>query len=122
MYKYTQRFSNNSCLMWFFRTKTYALSTSLKNTESANMPIFKVLKMQNTSRFSVSAGGRIRVLYVQVVVHDGDVQADVVHAVRGDVEDDGLVVGGVQSVLLDARLLLFQTSAVTYERHFDVGI
>lgn len=122
MYKYTRRFSNNSCLMWFFRTKTYALSTSLKNTESANMPIFKVLKMQNTSRFSVSAGGRIRVLYVQVVVHDGDVQADVVHAVRGDVEDDGLVVGGVQSVLLDARLLLFQTSAVTYERHFDVGI
>lgn len=86
------------------------------------MPIFKVLKMQNTSRFSVSAGGRIRVMYVQVVVHDGDVQADVVHAVRGDVEDDGLVVGGVQSVLLDARLLLFQTSAVTYERHFDVGI
>lgn len=122
MYKYTRRFSSNSCLMWFFRTKTYALSTSLKNTESANMPIFKVLKMQNTSRFSVSAGGRIRVLYVQVVVHDGDVQADVVHAVRGDVEDDGLVVGGVQSVLLDARLLLFQTSAVTYERHFDVGI
>lgn len=122
MYKYTRRFSNNSCLMWFFRTKTYALSTSLKNTESVNMPIFKVLKMQNTSRFSVSAGGRIRVLYVQVVVHDGDVQADVVHAVRGDVEDDGLVVGGVQSVLLDARLLLFQTSAVTYERHFDVGI
>lgn len=122
MYKYTRRFSNNSCLMWFFRTETYALSTSLKNTESANMPIFKVLKMQNTSRFSVSAGGRIRVLYVQVVVHDGDVQADVVHAVRGDVEDDGLVVGGVQSVLLDARLLLFQTSAVTYERHFDVGI
>lgn len=122
MYKYTRRFSNNSCLMWFFRTKTYALSTSLKNTESANMPIFKVLKMQNTSRFSVSAGGRIRVLYVQVVVHDGDVQADVVHAVRGDVEDDGLVVGGVQSVLLDARLLLFQTSAVTYERDFDVGI
>lgn len=122
MYKYTRRFSNNSCLMWFFRTETYALSTSLKNTESANMPIFKVLKMQNTSRFSVSAGGRIRVMYVQVVVHDGDVQADVVHAVRGDVEDDGLVVGGVQSVLLDARLLLFQTSAVTYERHFDVGI
>lgn len=122
MYKYTRRFSNNSCLMWFFRTETYALSTSLKNTESANMPIFKVLKMQNTSRFSVSAGGRIRVLYVQVVVHDGDVQADVVHAVRGDVEDDGLVVGGVQSVLLDARLLLFQTSAITYERHFDVGI
>lgn len=108
--------------MWFFRTETYALSTSLKNTQSANMPIFKVLKMQNTSRFSVSAGGRIRVLYVQVVVHDGDVQADVVHAVRGDVEDDGLVVGGVQSVLLDARLLLFQTSAVTYERDFDVGI
>lgn len=122
MYKYTRRFSNNSCLMWFFRTETYALSTSLKNTESANMPIFKVLKMQNTSRFSVSAGGRIRVMYVQVVVHDGDVQADVVHAVRGDVEDDGLVVGGVQSVLLDARLLLFQTSAVTYERDFDVGI
>lgn len=59
---------------------------------------------------------------LQVVVHDGDVQADVVHAVGGDVEDDGLVVGRVQGVLLDARLLLLQTSAVTDERHFDVRI
>lgn len=61
-------------------------------------------------------------LYVQVVVHDRDVQADMVHAVWWDVKDDGLVVGGIQSVLLYACLLLFQTSPVTYERHFDVGI
>lgn len=45
-----------------------------------------------------------------------------VHTVWRDVEDDGLVVGGIQSVLFYARLLLFQTPAVTYERHFDVGI
>ena len=61
-------------------------------------------------------------MYVQIVVHDGDVQADVVHAVRRDVEDDGLVVGGVQRVLLDARLLLFQTPPVTYERYLHIGI
>lgn len=61
-------------------------------------------------------------LYVQVVVHDGDVQADVVHAVWRDVKDDGLIVAGIQGVLLYARLLLFQTSPATYERHFDVGI
>lgn len=61
-------------------------------------------------------------LYVQIVVHDGDVQADVVHAVWGDVEDDGLVVGGIQSVLLDARLLLLQAPPVAYERDLDVGI
>lgn len=60
--------------------------------------------------------------HLQVIVHDGDVQADVVHAVRRDVEDDGLVVGGVQGVLLDARLLLFQTPPVTDERHFDVRV
>lgn len=59
---------------------------------------------------------------LQVVVHDGDVQADVVHAVGRDVEDDGLVVGRVQRVLLGARLLLLQTPAVAYERNFDVGI
>ena len=58
----------------------------------------------------------------QVVVHDGDVQADVVHAVGGDVEDDGLVVGGVQCVLLDGRLLLLQALSVAYQRHFDVRI
>lgn len=62
------------------------------------------------------------VLYVQIVVHDRDVQADVVHAVWRDIKDDGLVVGGIQRVLFYARLLLFQTSPVTYERHFDVGI
>lgn len=61
-------------------------------------------------------------LYAQVIVHDRDVQADVVHAVWGDVEDDGLIVRGVQSVLLDGCLLLFQTPPVTDERHFDVGI
>lgn len=61
-------------------------------------------------------------LYVQIVVHDRDVQADMVHTVWRDVEDDGLVVGGIQSVLFYARLLLFQTPAVTYERHLDVGI
>lgn len=45
-----------------------------------------------------------------------------VHAVGRDVEDDGLVIGGIQGVLLYARLLLLQTPPVTYERHFDVGI
>ena len=60
--------------------------------------------------------------YSQVVIHDGDVQADVVHAVGGDVEDDGLVVGGVQSVLLDGRLLLLQALAVADQRHLDVRI
>ena len=60
--------------------------------------------------------------YSQVVVHDGDVQADVVHAVGGDVEDDGLVVGGVQSVLLDGRLLLLQALAVADQRHLDVRV
>lgn len=62
------------------------------------------------------------VLYVQVVVHDRDVQADVVHTIWRDVKDDGLIVGGIQSVLFYARLLLFQTSPVTYERYLDVGI
>lgn len=61
-------------------------------------------------------------VYVQIVVHDGDVQADVVHAVRRDVEDDGLVVGWIQGVLLDAGFLLFQAPPVTYERHFDVRV
>lgn len=61
-------------------------------------------------------------MYVQIIVHDGDVQADVVHTVRWDVKDDGLVVGGIQGVLFNARLLLFQTSPITDERHFHVGI
>lgn len=52
--------------------------------------------------------------YVQVVVHDRDVKADVVHAVGWDVKDDGLVVGGIERVLFDAGLLLLQTSPVTY--------
>lgn len=61
-------------------------------------------------------------LDVQIVVHDRDVQADVVHAVWRDVKDDGLIVGWIQGVLFYARFLLFQTPPVTYERHFDVGI
>lgn len=67
-------------------------------------------------------GLRMRVCYVQVVVHDGDVQADVVHAVGWDVEDNGLIVGGIQRVFLYARLLLFQTSPITYEGHLDIRI
>ena len=59
---------------------------------------------------------------VQVVVHDGDVEAHGVHAVWRDVEDDGFIVRGVQRVFLDGGLLLFQTPPVTYERDFDVGI
>jgi hypothetical protein len=44
---------------------------------------------------------------IQVIVHDGYMQADLVHVLRGDVEDDSFVIGGVQSVPLDGGFPLF---------------
>lgn len=59
---------------------------------------------------------------IQVIVHDGDVQADLVHVLWGYVKDDGFIISGVQCVLFDGGLLLFQTPPVANERHFYVGI
>lgn len=49
-------------------------------------------------------------------------QADLVHVLWRDVENDGFVVGRVECILLDGGLLLLQTPPITNKRHFDVGI
>lgn len=59
---------------------------------------------------------------IQVIIHDGDVQADLVHILWRDVENDGFIVGRVECILFDGGLLLFQALPVTNEGHFDVGI
>jgi hypothetical protein len=59
---------------------------------------------------------------IQVIVHDGYVQADLVHVLRGDVEDDSFVIGGVQSVPLDGGFLLFQAPSVTLQGDLDIWV
>lgn len=60
--------------------------------------------------------------YVQVIVHDWDVQADMVHALWRDVKDNGLIISGIQGVFLCCGLLLFQASSITNEGYFHIGI
>lgn len=45
-----------------------------------------------------------------------------IHVLRGNVKDDGLVVDGVERVLLYGGFLLLQPAPVTKQRHFDVWI
>lgn len=60
--------------------------------------------------------------YPPVIIHNGDEQADLIHVLWGNVKDDGLIVDGVERVLLYGGLLLLQPAPVTKQRHFDVWI
>lgn len=57
-----------------------------------------------------------------VVIHNRDEQADLVHALRRNVEDDGLVVDRIERVLLYGGFLLLQSPPVTKQGHFDVWV
>lgn len=45
-----------------------------------------------------------------------------VHVLRRDVKDDGLVVDGIEGVLLYGGFLLLQSPPVTKQGHFDIWI
>lgn len=49
-----------------------------------------------------------------IIIHDCQRDADVLHAVLGDVEDEGLVVAGVECVLFDGCLALLQPPPFTH--------
>lgn len=57
-----------------------------------------------------------------VVVHDSYGQVDLVNVLGRDIKDYGFVVNRVQSVPLGGCFPLLQSSAVTHQRHFHVGI
>jgi len=60
--------------------------------------------------------------YIQVIVHDWDVQADLVHALRRDVKDNSLIISGIQGVFLRRGFLLFETSPITNKGYLHIGI
>lgn len=64
----------------------------------------------------------LRDLYLPIIIHDRDEQTDLIHILRGNVKDDGLVVDGVEGVLLYGGFLLLQSPPVTKQGHFDVWI
>lgn len=61
-------------------------------------------------------------MYTPVIVHHGDEQADLIHVFWGNVKDDGLVVDGIECVLLNGGFFLLQSPSVTKQGHFDVWI
>lgn len=71
---------------------------------------------QELSRWSESE------LCLSVVIHYCNGEADLVHVLRRDVKDDGLVIDGIQRVLLRGRFPLFQSPPLAHQRHFDVRV
>lgn len=57
-----------------------------------------------------------------VVIHHRDWQADLLHILRWDVENDGLIIDRVECVLFGGRLPLLQSPTVTYEGDFNIWI
>lgn len=57
-----------------------------------------------------------------VVIHNRDEQADLVHALWRNVEDDGLVVDRIERVLLYGGFLLLQSPPVAKQGHFDIWV
>ena len=51
--------------------------------------------------------------YLPLIIHNGDEQADLVHVLRGNVKDDGLIVDRVEGVLLYGGFLFLQSPPVT---------
>lgn len=60
--------------------------------------------------------------YPPIIIHHRDEQADLVHVLRRDVEDDGLIVDGIERVLLYGGFLLLQPPPVTEQGHLDVWV
>lgn len=57
-----------------------------------------------------------------IIIHDCQGNADMLHAVLGNVKDKSLIVTGVQSVFLDGSLTLLQAPPFTHEGCFNIGI
>lgn len=57
-----------------------------------------------------------------VIVHHGDDDGDALYVFIGDVKHQRLVVGGVQRVLLDGRLPLFEPPSITDQRRLHVRV
>lgn len=61
-------------------------------------------------------------LYLPIIVHNRDEQADLIHVFWGNVKDDGLIVDRIESVLLNGCFLLLQSPPITKQGHFDIRI
>lgn len=61
-------------------------------------------------------------LYLPIIIHNRDEQADLIHILGRNVKDYGLVVDGVEGVLLDGGFLFLQSPPVTKQGHLDVWI
>ena len=60
--------------------------------------------------------------YPPIIIHNRDEQADLVHVLWRNVEDNGLVVDGIECVLLYGGFLLLQPPPVTEQGHLDVWV
>lgn len=63
-----------------------------------------------------------RASHLPIVIHDGDKQTDLIHILWGDVKDYCFIVSGIKCVFLYGSFLLFQSSPITEQRHFDIRI
>lgn len=60
--------------------------------------------------------------YLQIIIHNWYVQADLIHILRRDVKDDRLIICRIQSILFYGRFLFFQAPFVADEWHLHVRI
>lgn len=63
-----------------------------------------------------------RASHLPIIIHDRDKEADLIHVLRGNVKDYCFIVGGIKCVFLYGGFLLFQSSPITEQRHFDIWI
>lgn len=57
-----------------------------------------------------------------VIIHHCNGEADLVHVLWRDIKDDGLIINGIQCVLLCGCFPLFQSPSLAHQRHFDIRI
>lgn len=60
--------------------------------------------------------------HLPIIIHDRDEQTDLIHVLRGNVKDYCFIVSGIKCIFLYGGFLLFQSSPITEQRHFDIRI
>lgn len=63
-----------------------------------------------------------RASHLPIIIHDRDKQTDLIHVLWGNVKDYCFIVSGIKCVFLYGGFLLFQSSPITEQRHFDIWI
>lgn len=104
-------------MLWVYTGIGSSIAVTLHRTSGSEDEWMEVLNL-NGNCFDIILKGRDW----PVVIHHRDWQADLLHVLRWDVENDGLIIDGVECVLLGGCLPLLQSPTVTYEGDFNIWI